>query len=943
MLVRVSTTSSDRDALRPATPSRRPRVEGSTPPMAAWTVRLLGAVEADNGDVVVSTFATRAVAQLLARLAMYPERAHPREELIELLWPGVDLSVGRNRLRQALSALKTVLERRHDTGRTVIEADRMSVRAAPGAIECDVHMLDRLLSSGRPEGARALYRGEFMPGHYEDWVVEERRRVETLHDQLPAGLSATPPRVKPMGLPHYWTQAFGIEANVSRLADVVRQHRLVTVHGAGGAGKTRLATALATALGAQAPADHAGAPAFDSIVFVSLVDCRDAEQARSAIGSALNLGTSVALQRALEGRRPLLILDNCEQLEGSATALFAELLSDLPELHLLLTSRCLCDVDGEVVFDLPGLPLPPAMTSQDGSAVVDAVALFIDRARSAQPAFAPDRRAHADIAALVHWLGGNPLAIELAASRMRTMSPRELLERLRAPTGSPMLDQLARRTGDGSASVRHASIREVMDWSWKQLDRAEAAMLRSASALPGAARLETLAAVAGVETLEAERLIDGLRIANLVTCHEDSDGRRYALLQPVREFAAERAGADEARQARGRLRRWLLAFTGSQVARDTAALRQESGLINAALVTAAGDGAHDDAAALAFALRPYWDSFPMPPTVLSALEAALRHIEAPATRGDLHTLLAFGYCGQGHAKTGLDHARKALALADNDHRRTDALGQILVSRMVIGLDREGLDADAARAETLARECGNIRALAGILRIRAHHACDIRNQFDVAERQLTESQALCERLGSARLSNLRRMERAMLVRRHAGLELSLAMMKEGLRTATAMGDHLNAFYGCFQYGRLLLIDRRFDDAARTFREGVRLAWEHHLTHVMSKAMLNLPEALVMLGQAEAAARLQGYALREHERAFGSLNNILAREVKRGRRMIRLHLGAERAESLRLEGIGMSLTQAVALALGDDPRPVESADAGRARSTGAGSSALQAANG
>ena len=114
---------------------------------------------------------------MLAAWPWLPERPHGREELIELFWPGVALAVGRNRLRQALSTLKSILE---PAGRVpaqpVLQADRISVRVVPGSLTCDAVRFERSVRAGAIDAARELYRGELLPGFYDDWIDEERLR-----------------------------------------------------------------------------------------------------------------------------------------------------------------------------------------------------------------------------------------------------------------------------------------------------------------------------------------------------------------------------------------------------------------------------------------------------------------------------------------------------------------------------------------------------------------------------------------------------------------------------------------------------------------------------------------------------------------------------------------------------------------------------------------------
>ena len=160
-----------------------------------WRVRLLGEVSASGAGQQVLRFPARAVATLLARLALAPERAHAREELIELLWPGVAPDIGRNRLRQVLSTLKSLHEPAGDPGHAVLLADRLSVRVVPDALACDALDFQRLAAAANAAHtaqARALYQGELMPGYYDDWVESERRRLVDLYQGLARGPQTGP-------------------------------------------------------------------------------------------------------------------------------------------------------------------------------------------------------------------------------------------------------------------------------------------------------------------------------------------------------------------------------------------------------------------------------------------------------------------------------------------------------------------------------------------------------------------------------------------------------------------------------------------------------------------------------------------------------------------------------------------------------------------------------
>ena len=885
-----------------------------------WSVRLLGAIEADDGQRVLSSFATRAVAQLLARLALEPERDHPREELIELLWPGVAMSTGRNRLRQALSTLKTQLEGRDKTRPSVLEANRTCVRVVAGAIDSDVRKFNRLVEAGRPEEASKLQRGQFMPGHYDDWVIVERRRVEAMHEALLAIRAPIMPVVVPTGLPNYWTRAFCVDERARGLVERVRAHRLVTIHGPGGSGKTRLAVTLAHRL--AKPQDDQDRPraqaGFDRIAFVPLHDCTSAAQVTSAICLALRVDGGpepiLRILTSLSSRRALLVLDNCEQLDVEAIEVFAHLLSAAPDLHVLVTSRRLLDLDGEAAFALEGLSLPARDIDAVSAAGTSAVALFLDRARAAKESFDPDPENLAAVAELVRLLAGMPLAIELAASRMRALAPIELLQRLRNQAGTPMLDLLARRAAEDSAEWRHASMRHVIAWSWSQLDGPQATMMSRISVLASSARLETLACVAEVRPEVAQTLIEGLQDASLIQCTIANDRtRRYAVLQPVREFAAEQLRPDEARTARRQLRRWLTETCAGAVDCSPSMVMPELPLVHAAITTAPADGAPEEAVRLALVLRPFWDADPLPQSALDALVACLPRIEDPGQCGETHELLSFGHGLTGHVELAIRHAEAAIKLAVDDRRRSVALARWVHAAMYAGRPAADLFEAVRESEALARRCGDDRALANTLRFSCLMECNMNEAFSRAREIAEQAQRLWERVGSRQMANARRLDVAVMTAWSGHDGDALAMMPGIERTALELQDWIGYLHALRQHGRMLNRARSWRRAVEAFRHAVRIGWERHFSFGIAVSLLHLPEALAMTGRAETAAQLRGFAEQNWHRTCGAMSELERREIKRSWRMIRMQLGGPRAEALRTQGSHLGLARAVALAL------------------------------
>lgn len=914
---------------QPAQPDGRPDAR-------AWSVRLLGSVEAEAAGQTLTRWPTRAVAALLARLALAPMRAHAREELIELLWPGVAPEVGRNRLRQALSTLKSLLESR-DGDEPVLVADRITVRVAAGALRCDVAAFERAARAGDLSAVRALYRGELMPGFYDEWILEERSRLLGLFERAldpptPTGRGAPAAAAQPVaaslssGLPNYLTRAFGLDMIASRLRALVLARRLVTVHGPGGSGKTRLAAEVAAALEQPAawPAGPAVDSGFDRVAFVPLVSCVTAAQVLDAIAEALAAsGGGEAHKRiaaALSGRRTLLVLDNAEQLDREADACFRSLLDAAPGLHVIVTSRRLLDLDGEVAFEADGLPLP-TLEARPGEALDNAgVALFVDRARAVRADFQLDRHNVGEVVALVRLLGGMPLAIELAASRLRSHTASELLMRLSDQAGSPSLDLLARSTARASADARHASMRHVVAWSWQQLSPPQLEMMRALSIFSAPAQRQAIAAAADISEARAGQLLDALRDTSLLRIAADGGQvTRQSLLQPVREFAAEQCAPDEARAARHRLRRWLTRFAVQAVRAGPATVAPELPHVHAAIVSGPADGAAADALRLAVALRAYWDIDSLPLSTMLALEEALRSPEVAddaALSCDAHELLSSGQGTAGNAARSLRHAEAAVALAPDPLRRSAALTRWATANYFSGNYDTDLDPVLDEAERLAAAVGAAAAEANAVHVRAILLCNLRLDYAGAEQLADRAQALYEAAGNRHKANLMLLGRATMWAWQGRNAEALAVMQACEQPLAEGGDWVGLMNNTRQQGRTLIRMHRWSDAVAAFRRSLRVSWQHQHMQCLAQAMLHLPEALLH-GSApdlETAARLQGFAVPHWARLYPRLNRIEMRELVRARRMLRLHLGPARAETLRLAGSGMTLPEAVTLALG-----------------------------
>ena len=583
------------------------------PASAAWQLQLLGGLQATRDDTVLARFPSRAVAMLCARLALYPRRRHAREELIELLWPGVDVAVGRNRLRQSLSTLRRLLERPVDAPGSVLAADRLSIGLQADAIACDVQRFEQHLRQGELAQALDAYRGDLLPGFYDEWVEDERLRLRALLDAAreaadarqpahPLARESAPPlptmaatHAAPVrSLPAFASLFFGRETDQRRVHDALATQRLVTLTGVGGCGKTRLAVEVARAAAGVA-----------TVAFVPLAECGEAGEICERIRAALRIRPSTEPAAAqlvvfLADRDVLLVLDNFEQLvEAGGRDVVLDLLGRLPHLRCLVTSRRILDVAGECTLALAPLPLPDTGMARADAARTPSLALFIDRARGARPDFALTEGNADALVRLALALEGLPLAIEIAASRVRAHSPEEMCAAL-ARRFALLARQGARATRHG----RHVTLESTIDWSWRLLAPARQRFLAALSVFRGGCTSASANAVCA--TLDAQQQLEALVSDSLLVADiEAPGGTRFSMLETVREFAQERLH-DDRRAIRARHRAHALALAQQLAGSGGPRLDVELPNLLQAVASAVDDGEPDIALRIALALRPHW-------------------------------------------------------------------------------------------------------------------------------------------------------------------------------------------------------------------------------------------------------------------------------------------------------------------------------------------------
>jgi predicted ATPase/class 3 adenylate cyclase len=322
-------------------------------------------------------------------------------------------------------------------------------------------------------------------------------------------------------LPTHLTGILGRESEIAAAAELMERHdvRLVTLTGPGGIGKTRLGVASATRAADAYP---------DGVYFVALADTRSTDQVVAAIASALGIRSegSRALLSTIEDRlssgRALLVLDNFEQIIDARTVV-AQLLESCPGLDLFVTSRTPLRLRGETEFSVP--PLPES----------DAVRLFVERATGTRPSWSPTEADSAAILEICRRLDGLPLAIELAAARLRVLDPPSLLERL-----AGKLDVVGGSVPD--LPERQRTLTATIEWSYDLLDEAERTLLARLAVFSGGWTVEAAEAVCGGDEVpDVLSSLERLCEHSLLVREFGAVGNpRMRMLETIREFAAER-------------------------------------------------------------------------------------------------------------------------------------------------------------------------------------------------------------------------------------------------------------------------------------------------------------------------------------------------------------------------------------------------------------------
>ncbi len=388
--------------------------------------------------------------------------------------------------------------------------------------------------------------------------AETRALVEWIR-QTPSAHSLTG---QITNLPIPLSSFVGRQTQVQRVKEMLRapQTRALTLLGAGGSGKTRLAIQVGTEL----LGEYA-----DGIWWIELAALNDSALVLQAIARALGVretrGESLAetLLDFLRTRNALLLLDNCEHLIGACARVTDEILAHCAQVKILATSREALNVHGEAVYQVPTLGVPHTETVSLAALLLEfeAVRLFVERARGVNAQFALTEQNAFAVAQIVRQLDGIPLAIELAAARVNALTAEQIAARL--DDRFALLSQGAR-----TALPRQKTLRALIDWSYDLLNEAERALFRRLCIFAGGWTLDAAETICGEPTAKASAVLDLLtRLVDkslVIFDGQDSDGR-YRFLETIREYAAERLESErEAETVRARHFRYWVTYAAER-------------------------------------------------------------------------------------------------------------------------------------------------------------------------------------------------------------------------------------------------------------------------------------------------------------------------------------------------------------------------------------------
>jgi predicted ATPase/class 3 adenylate cyclase len=670
-------------------------------------------------------------------------------------------------------------------------------------------------------------------------------------------------------LPVQLTSFVGRENERVTVRTLIDEHRLVTLLGTGGCGKTRLAIQVGSDVLELFP---------DGVRFVDLAPLSDSSLVLDAIAASVEakirheVSLLAALVESLEGTKTLIILDNCEHVLAACAEAASGLLRSGNGLRILATSREPLGLPGETKWRVPSLSLPDDATGVEEINAYEAIQLFIDRAAAARPGFALTVANAGAVAGICRTLEGVPLAIELAAARAKALAPREILHRLS--------DRFRLLTGGRG---RHQTLRSAIDWSYDLLAEKERALFRRLSVFAGGFDLPAVEAV----WLDGDPLdlIEQLVDKSLVTVEQLNDESvRYRLLETLRQYGRERlAQANEEEDARERHFAHYLA-----VAERAYAQRIE-----------------DEAASLA-QLETDHDDF------RAALAWARKR-----PRDFLRLASALGWFW--HLRSHYREGRRWLeeALSAERERSRDRARALWALSMILNWQGDSNETARRMAEEsleLWRAADDRLELALALESIGWSQF-MANDYDPALASMEECLALYQKIGSAKLITRGRVAVGQILAALGDVERTEPLARETLAEGRAQGEPKFVHYSLHYLGDCALWRGDAKQAVQLYAESLRAALDYGNEMEAATEMQGMAMGLAGSGREAEGFRLFGASCARLEELQTTAQDWILFWVNFRKRYIppaRERIGSDAAEKAEQEGRAMGWQRAIAYA-------------------------------
>lgn len=728
--------------------------------------------------------------------------------------------------------------------------------------------------------------------------------------------SSTPPHNLPAALSSF----VGRGREMAEIVRLVQEQRLVTLTGAGGSGKTRLA--LEVARGVQSSFS-------DGAWLVELASLADGALVPQAVASALGVSEQggrpllATLAESLQSRHMLLVVDNCEHLVLACAQLAESLLQACPSLTILATSREALAVQGEVIRIVPPLSLPRAENA--GLAPEsEAVQLFVARAAAAAPDFELNPQNAPAVAQICLRLDGMPLAIELAAARVRSLSVHQIAELLK--------DRFQLLTGGSrTAPARQRTLEAALEWSYGLLPEDERRLLQRLSVFAGGCTLEAAEAVCAAEAEEARGVRDLLAhlVDKSLVVAERSPGEvRYRLLETIREYARRKHPQPDAGACMDRhleyYTRWAESMTpillGPELARGMLLVRSEHDNLRAALAwSESASGKAQLGLRLAAAAWNYWrvEGFHSEGRRWLSELLALPEAQAPTlaralalVRAALHAFYQSDYPA---CKSLAEESLRIFRGLGKNGRNGEADCLELLAEVASETgDYDTATALYERALSIYQEVGDLMGIGDTLKMMGWHAMRS-GDYELARPRLEQGLEYCRRTGEQRHISSALSGLGELAIRTGHYEEARRTLNESLAISRTTGERWNIAINLGSLAWVALLEKDYRRMAELLRESLSIRAETGDRGGVAWCLEKLGLAAVQQGKLDTAARLFGAAAAVRRPSGSRMDRSDQPDYDRALTALQKALGVEEFARQWEAGDTLDLDEAIELGL------------------------------